>query len=61
MKKIPTWQTELEQLIFEMIYDLNDGFTDDIFQEAVQDPDMIADAVDFLIEKLENYKENGEF
>lgn len=52
---------KLEDIIFETIMELADGITDDIFQEYCQDPDKIAEACDYLIEKLEKYKENGGF
>ena len=55
-----TLKAKLEDLIFDTVFKLNDGLTDDIYQDMIQDPDKIAEACDHLIEQLENYKENGE-
>jgi len=54
-----TIKSKLEDLINETIAEINDSYTDDILCDMIQDEVYINEAIDYLIEKLEDIKEGN--
>lgn len=54
-----TIKSKLEDLINETIAEINDNYTDDILCDMIQDEVYINEAIDYLIEKLEDIKEGN--
>lgn len=54
-----TIKSKLEDLINETIAEINDNYTDDILCDMIQDEVYISEAIDYLIEKLEDIKEGN--
>lgn len=49
----------IRELVIDEIDDQNDGFTDDMLVEAMENPEQTDEAIDRIIDYLEHIREEG--
>lgn len=54
-----TIREQLVNMIPWVIADINDNYTDEILCDMTQDPDHINEAIEYMIDLLEEIKEEG--
>ena len=52
-------RSKLEDLIYETIAEINDSYTDDMLVDMIEDPEYNEEAIDHLIEILQDIREGN--